>query len=354
MLKTMKLLLIDDNDAQLITLREILKQAGYKHIVTLNDSRQALDYVQMFEPDLMLLDLHMPVVSGFDIMADLKAFIPKDDYFPILALTADARLEIKQKALAGGARDFLTKPYDPTEVKLRIKNLLEARFFHQRLKEHNDHLEDQVRKRTQQLEQTQIEMLVRLAHAAEYRDDESGEHVWRVAHTSWLLARELGLPQERATMLLRAARLHDVGKIGIPDAILLKPGRLTEAEFEIIKTHTTIGAKLLSGGESPFVRMAELIALTHHERFDGTGYPSGLKGDAIPLESRILAVADTYDALTHDRVHQKAMSEGAALQIIVEGSGAQFDPHVVTAFRRLYERGELSYGPDILRAQLAA
>jgi putative two-component system response regulator len=353
MLKTMKLLLIDDNDAQLITLREILKQTGYKHIVTLNDSRQALDYVQMFEPDLMLLDLHMPVVSGFDIMADLKAMIPKDDYFPILALTADARLEIKQKALAGGARDFLTKPYDPTEVKLRIKNLLEARFFYQRLKEHNDHLEAQVRKRTQQLEQTQIEMLVRLAHAAEYRDDESGEHVWRVAHTSWLLARELGLPQEQATMLLRAARLHDVGKIGIPEAILLKPGRLSDAEFEIIKTHTTIGAKLLSGGESPFVRMAELIALTHHERFDGAGYPNGLKGEEIPLESRILAVADTFDALTHDRVHQKAMSEVAAAEIIVQESGTHFDPNVVNAFRRIFERGELTYKQGVVAAQLA-
>lgn len=340
-LQAMRLLLVDDNAAQLIALREILKQAGYKHVVALDDPRQALDYLRMFEPDLMLLDLHMPVVSGFDILAELKAALPLEGYFPILALTADTRLEIRQKALANGARDFLTKPYDPTEVKLRIRNLLEARYFYKQLSAQAAQLEAQVRARTRELEQAQIEMLVRLAHAAEYRDDESGEHVWRVAYSSYLIACELGLPEAQAELLLRAARLHDVGKIGIPDHILRKPGRLSAAEFEIVKAHTTIGAKLLSGSSLPMLRMAELIALTHHERYDGSGYPQGLKGEEIPIESRILAVADSYDALTHDRPHQPAMPPQAAYQAIIAGSGRQFDPAVVAAFARLFARGEL-------------
>ncbi|MEJ2291447.1 MAG: HD domain-containing protein [Deinococcales bacterium] len=184
-------------------------------------------------------------------------------------------------------------------------------------------------------------MLIRLAKAAEYRDDDTGEHTWRVARTCALLGQELGLGAEAVDLVLRAARLHDVGKIAIPDGILLKPGALTEAEFEVVKGHARAGAELLSGGRSPLMKLAETIALTHHERWDGTGYPLGLAGDSIPIESRLLAVADTFDALTHDRIHRKAVSPERAVAEIRSQSGKQFDPRVVDAFLLLYERGEL-------------
>jgi len=218
---------------------------------------------------------------------------------------------------------------------------LEARYFHQQLANQNERLEDMVRDRTAKLENAQVEMLIRLAKAAEYRDDDTGEHTWRVARTTSLLATELGLPPATADLLVRAARLHDVGKIAIPDGILLKPGRLTEAEFEVVKQHARAGAELLSGGQSPLVQLAETIALTHHERWDGLGYPQGLAGDAIPLEARLLAVADTFDALTHDRIHRKAVSPERAVEVIRENMGKQFDPRVVDAFLVLYARGEL-------------
>ena len=193
-------------------------------------------------------------------------------------------------------------------------------------------------------------MLIRLAKASEYRDDESGEHVWRVARTASMLARELGLHKDLVELILRAARLHDVGKIAIPDGILLKPGRLTDAEFEVVKSHTTVGANLLSGGRSELMKMAELITRSHHERWDGGGYPSGLAGNAIPLEGRILAAADTYDVLTHDRPFQRAMAPEAAMAEITKNRGSQFDPTVVDAFVKLFAKGELA---DIATPEVA-
>jgi putative two-component system response regulator len=319
-----------------------LTRAGYTRLTTLKDPRQVESFYDICSPDLILLDLHMPHRDGFEVLKALKSLIAHNDFVPILMLTSDMRLEVKQQALTLGAKDFLVKPYDATEVTLRVKNLLETRSFYLQQRQYTERLELAVQERTKQLEQTQIEMLTRLAHAAEYRDDETGEHVWRVAQTAWLIAQELALPSERATLLLRAARLHDVGKLGIPEPILLKPGKLTAEEFEIVKRHTTIGAKLLSGGESPLIKLAETIALTHHERWDGTGYPNGLVGEAIPLESRILAVADTFDALTHDRVHQKAWTTGEAVREIESYKGRHFDPEVVTAFVRVFKRGELA------------
>ncbi len=203
-------------------------------------------------------------------------------------------------------------------------------------------LEELVNRRTEQLERSQLEMLTRLAKAAEYRDDEAGEHIWRVAHLSAQLAQELGQDTHYITLILRAARLHDVGKVGIPDAILMKPGKLSGTEFESIQNHTRIGAQLLSGGHSPLIKMAETIALTHHEHWDGNGYPRKLTGEAIPLEGHILAVADAFDALTHDRHYRRALSLESAVREIRAQSGRQFDPTVVQAFLRLYERGDLT------------
>ncbi len=337
----MNLMIVDDEEANIVILKSILQRAGYTQLTVLRDPREVVKRFGACRPDLLLLDLHMPHLDGFEVMAALGPLISEDEYFPILMLTADVRPETKQRALSSGARDFLNKPFEAEEVRLRIRNLLEARRFHLKLREQNEGLEARVRERTKQLEETHIEMLVRLAKAAEYRDDETGEHVWRVSRTSWLLALELGLPKEQAEELLRAARLHDVGKISIPDGILLKAGKLTLEEFEVVKTHAAVGAQLLSGGRSPLIKMAELIALTHHERWDGTGYPQGLAGEAIPIESRILAVADTFDAVTHNRAHREARGLLEAVEEIRAQRGAQFDPQVVEAFVRLYERGEL-------------
>ena len=338
-LKAMKILILEDEDAQVMILKAILRREGFTHVTVLQDSRRAAEVFQELQPDLLLLDLNMPHKSGFEVIETLRPGL--DNTFPILMLTADARPEVKRQALANGAKDFLNKPFDSTEVILRVCNLLEARACHQKLAEKSGSLEAQVAERTKQLEQTQIEMLVRLARASEYRDDQSGEHVWRVSQLSAQVATEMGLEQSRVEMLLRASRLHDVGKIAIPDGILMKPSRLTKEEFDVIKTHTTVGAKLLSGGQSPLMKLAETIALTHHERFDGCGYPHGLAGEEIPLESRIVAVADTLDAITHDRVHQRSASLAEAAKEIKKESGKQFDPEVVAAFLRVYERGEV-------------
>ncbi|HNQ98935.1 MAG TPA: HD domain-containing protein, partial [Trueperaceae bacterium] len=246
---------------------------------------------------------------------------------------------LREAALASGVKDFLTKPFNPTEVRLRIRNLLEVRHYQRELVKHNERLEAAVRRRTQELELSQLEMLVRLARAAEYRDDSSGEHTWRVAHMCGVLARELGMATPEVELLLRAARLHDVGKITIPDGILLKAGSLTEAEYDVVKGHARAGAELLSGSRSPMMRLAETIALTHHEWWDGRGYPQGLAGESIPIESRILAVADAFDALVTDHAHRKAKSPGEAAAEIRAGSGTQFDPTVVVAFERAFAAG---------------
>lgn len=341
-LQNMNILLVEDDQANIILLKGMLKRAGYNKLTVVQDARQAPTVFSTLEPDLLLLDLHMPHMSGFDVMAALEPYIPRESYFPILMLTADERPEVKQEALRRGAKDFLTKPFDSAEVTLRIKNLLEARRFYLQLKEHNARLEEKVKARTKQLEDASLETLMRLARAAEFRDDDVGDHVWRVARTASLIAAELGLPRERVEMLLRAARLHDIGKIGIPEGILLKPGALTPQEFEVVKTHTTIGAQLLTGGRSAMMKMAEQIALTHHERWDGQGYPKGLAGEAIPMEGRIMAVADAFDTLTHDRVYQAARSPSEAIAEIRAQSGKQFDPAVVEACLRLYGRGELA------------
>jgi len=338
-LTSLKILLVDDEETILVILKGILQRAGYTHVSTLDDPRKALERFLDESPDLLVLDHHMPGKDGLEVIEDLRPYLP--DYFPILMLTGDERPELKETALSSGAKDFLVKPINPVEVRLRIRNLLEARYFHQQLQHNNERLEAMVRQRTRELENAHVEMLIRLAKAAEYRDDDTGEHTWRVARTSALLAQELGLDGDRVDLVLRAARLHDVGKIAIPDGILLKPGRLTPAEYEVVKGHARAGAELLSGGRSPLMKLAETISLTHHERWDGTGYPQGLAGEAIPVESRLLAVADTFDALTHDRIHRKAVPLEKAVEEIRDQTGKQFDPRVVDAFLVVFERGEL-------------
>jgi putative two-component system response regulator len=231
-----------------------------------------------------------------------------------------------------GASDFPIKPYSQTEL-LRVWNLLEVQRHDSRLRELN--LEQQLAEGTRDLEQARLEMLVHLALAAEYRDDDTQEHAWRVGRTSGLLALALGFPDTQVELIWRAAPLHDIGKIGIPDAILLNPGKLTPTEFAVMKTHVTIGAEILAGSQSPLLRLAERIALTHHERWDGRGYPRRQRGEKIPLAGRIVAVADVFDALTHERPYKKASAVSSAVAEILSQRGRQFDPGVVDAFASL-------------------
>lgn len=330
-----RILVVDDQDANLRLLRGILKREGYVNVVITADSRDVADICVAFRPDLILLDLMMPDLDGFQVMQQLTPTIPNGSYLPILVLTADISPETKMRALSLGAKDFLTKPFDHTEVLLRIKNLLETRFLYQQLHDQNQILEERVLERTQQLEQAQFEILERLTVASEYRDDDTGQHTRRVGYVSSLLARASGTPQHGVDLIERIAPLHDIGKIGISDDILLKPARLTAYEFEVMKTHTIIGARILSGGHSDMVKMAQTIALTHHERWDGLGYPHKLEGVSIPEVGRIVALADTFDALTHHRPYKEAWPFDRAVEEIERQSGKQFDPHLVDIFLQM-------------------
>jgi putative two-component system response regulator len=340
-LKRSRILIIDDQPENVRLLDRLLRRAGYEAIEGTSDPRMAEKLFMDFNPDLILLDLHMPHLDGFQVMDRIRPHIPEQSYFPILFLTGDKDPEVRQRALQAGARDFLTKPFEITEVLLRIKNLLETRILHLRLQEHNETLEMKVQERTEELAQAQIEILHRLALAAEYRDDVTGQHAERVGVLASRVADELGLPSEDVQLMRRAATLHDVGKIGIPDAILLKPGPLTSHEFELMKSHTVIGARILSGSQFPLLRMARQISLTHHERWDGTGYTPGLGGEAIPIVGRIVAVADVFDCITHERPYKVSYTFDEAIEEIGSQSGAHFDPAVVDAFMKVVAQGDL-------------
>lgn len=330
-----RILIVDDQEINVRLLERILRHVGYANLSSTTDSRQVLTLFTSSPPDIVLLDLTMPHVNGFEVMEQLRPLIPTEDYLPILVLTADVTSEVKLRALSAGAKDFLTKPFGTVEVLLRIENLLKTRLLHLQLREQNQILDEKVRERTLSLEEAQVEILERLAAAAEYRDDETGKHTQRVGQMSSMIADVLGLPDAEVGLIRRAAPLHDVGKIGIPDSILLKPGKLTDEEFEVMKRHTTIGARMLANGHSDLTQMAETIALMHHERWDGTGYPGNLRGEEIPLVGRIVSVADVFDALTHERPYKAAWPEEAALAEIERQSGRQFDPRVVEAFLSL-------------------
>ncbi|MCL4846795.1 MAG: response regulator [Acidobacteria bacterium] len=326
------ILIVDDQENNIRILERMLRKAGYEQLVSSTDPRDAQPLFDQHRPDLVLLDLHMPHLDGFGVLERLAPYIAPGTYMPILVLTADISPEAKQRALSMGAKDFLAKPFDSTEVLLRIRNLLEGRFLYLELQEQNELLEQKVRLRTRELEEAQVEILERLALAAEYRDDATQEHTRRVGEISARLAQRMGMPPDVVELIRRAAPLHDLGKIAVPDSILLKLGKLTDQEFAIIRSHTTIGARILSGSRHPLLQLAEQIALTHHEHWDGKGYQPGLGGERIPVVSRIVAVADVFDALTHTRPYKKAWSVERACAEIQAQSGRQFDPQVVDAF----------------------
>ena len=334
--KNARILIVDDESANVELLRRLLERAGFQRIETTSDSREAAALYVQFRPDLILLDLHMPHLDGLAVMDQLNQIV-EASYLPILILTGDVAPEARREALSHGAKDFVNKPFQADEVLLRIRTLLETRFLYLQIQSHNQMLEAKVRDRTRELEGAQIEIIERLARAAEFRDDNTGQHTERVGQMAALLARQIGMPDSQVALIRRAAPLHDVGKIGVPDAILLKVGRLTTEEFEIAKTHTTIGARILSGSKFPILRLAEEIAFNHHERWDGSGY-AGIAAEDIPLAGRIVALADVFDALTQKRPYKAAWTVDEAISEIDRQRGHQFDPSLVDAFLHIIQR----------------
>jgi len=325
-----KVLAIDDNILNIQILKKILTNAGFINLTTTTDPTKALSLYKELQPDLILLDLNMPNMDGFAVMFQLSILNP-DDYLPILILTAEEE-SIRFKALQSGAKDFLHKPYEPMDVLLKSKNIIEVRLLYNQIRNHNSALEQQVNDRIKEIRDSRLDVIQRLAIAAELRDAGTGRHIYRMSRYCQLLALAVGFTKEQGELLLTTSPLHDIGKIAIPDSILLKPSSLEPHEFEIIKTHTTLGAKMLSGSDSVFLKMAEMIALTHHEKWDGKGYPRGIKGEEIPLVGRICAIADVFDALSSARPYKQAWTFERTMDELRSLRGTHFDPKLVDAF----------------------
>jgi putative two-component system response regulator len=304
-------------------LEQVLGQAGIGPVESVTPDR-VLEAVAASRPRLIVLDLELPDGDGVDLLATLAPWVAADPPLPVIAVAPAGAADSRRRARAAGARDFLAKPLDPTEVSARVQNVLAAA-----------QLATQGGAMGEELQQTRLESVIRLARLAEYRDDATYEHPQRVGRTAALLAEKLGLAPDVVQSIRHAAPLHDVGKVGVPDRILLKPGRLTSAEFDLMKSHTLIGADILSVSSWPVLQMAEEIAVSHHERWDGTGYPDGRTEEDIPMSGRIVIVADNFDALTHSRPYAAAWDADKAAAEIRRQSGQHFDPQVVDAFDSL-------------------
>lgn len=329
-----RILVADDERTSLILMRRLLQASGYENILLLQHSCDVVPSYQEMPTDLILLDIHMPEFSGFDVIEQLRAL--NDPLLPpVLMLTGRRGHGEMLRALEAGAHDVIRKPFDQAEVAARVRNMLDVQLAHRMLYDQKDVLERIVQERTSQIRNTRLQVVQRLGRAAEYRDNETGQHILRMSHSSALFAQHLGWHEEQCEIMLHASPMHDVGKIGIPDRILLKPGKLTPEEWCIMQTHATIGGDILSGDASELLQMAREIALSHHEKWNGSGYPLGLAGTAIPESGRIVALADVFDALTSERPYKKAWEIDTALAFITEQAGLHFDPQFVTVFLRL-------------------
>ena len=331
-----KVLIIDDTEINLILFGALVKKLDNCTGQPFADSRQALTWVEQHVPDLVIVDYMMPGLDGLEFI-QLMRLIPGRQNVPILMITANDQKEIRYKALDLGANDFLTKPVDKVEFLARARNMLNLNQARRQLADRAEWLADEVRKATAEIIERERETVVRLSKAAEYRDPETGAHILRMARFSQLIGRQMGLSVEDQQLLLDAAPMHDIGKVGIPDKILLKPGRLDPEEFEIMKQHAIFGYRLLEGSASTVLRAGAEIAKGHHEKFDGSGYPFGLKGEDIPIFSRIVAVADVFDALTSERPYKRAWTIEAAVDFLKNGAGSHFDPRCVEAFLSVWD-----------------
>jgi len=326
-----RIAIVDDSDINLTLLKHLVARLGDCEPLLFSDSPAGLRWCCEEEPDLVIVDYMMPELDGIEFIRRLRA-APGRQEIPILMITANDDKELRYEALQCGATDFLTKPVDTVEFRARTRNMLALRASQKRLANRNEELAAEVRKATEEIRAREQELLFRMSRAAEFRDPETGAHIQRMAHYSALIAARLGLGDETCELLLQAAPMHDVGKIGIPDYILLKPGRLTPEEFELMKNHARLGHELLRESGSRVLQAGAAIALAHHEKFDGSGYPLGLAGEAIPLHGRIVAVADVFDALTSERPYKKAWELDRARAFLQEGRGQHFDPACVDAF----------------------
>lgn len=348
-----KVVIVDDEELNILVVKQHLASAGYHNVAATSDPSAAIELIREEKPDVILLDIHMPRVSGLDLLhvLSLSDVVTR---VPILILTASTDAAVRRVCLELGVADFLNKPIDPLDLVPRVRNALENKFNRDRLTNQSELLQAEVKRRTLELEQSRMEVVYCLARAAEFRDDDTGQHVVRVGRYVGVIAKELGFNDEQVEMLELAAQLHDVGKIAIPDAILHKPGKLDPQEFDMmrrhcsfakqiiaptedrdmaaLRSHTRLGSSLLNVSTSPLLLLASRIAQTHHERWDGTGYPLRLKGEDIPLEGRMTAVADVFDALSSRRPYKDPFPRERCFEIIAEGRGTQFDPRVVDAF----------------------
>jgi putative two-component system response regulator len=346
-----KIMVIDDSKLERKLLAAFLKPQNYE-IIEADGGPHSIELVRAHRPDLVLLDLILDGITGLEICTQLK----KDEelrLIPVVMVTAYGDKQSRVKGLEAGADDFLIKPVDRAELVARVKSSLKVKAYHEyaRLKDYYHNLELAVREKTSQLEnalkqikeanvsltQAYLDTLYRLSIAAEYRDDDTAGHIKRISHYSLAISRSLGLPSALCEMISQASPLHDVGKIGIPDKVLLKPCKLTWDEWQIMKQHTIIGANILAGSDNKLLQIAEQIALSHHEKFDGSGYPYGLAGQKIPLTSRIVTLADVFDALTSKRIYKPIFSVSEAVKIIKDSTGSHFDPEITNAFFKVFD-----------------
>lgn len=340
-IKEAKILIVDDQPANVTLIEKMLDIDGYINVISTTDPTQVESMYMEQNSDLVLLDLNMPVMDGYQVLSKIREVDP--DYPPIIVLTAQSDRESRIKALDLGARDFLAKPFDRVELMTRIRNMLEVRIMTKAIKNQNKILDGMVKERTKELVDTRLEVIRRLGRAAEYRDDMTGFHIIRMSRYSQLLAIAAGMSEKEAEMLLNASPMHDIGKIGIPDNVLMKPGKLDPEEWAIMKTHVDIGVEILSGSSSSLMEMAAEVAQNHHEKWDGSGYPHALSGDNIPFTGRVVAIADVFDALTTERPYKDAWPVEEAVEYLKDQSGKHFEPKLVDHFINIL--------PDILQVR---
>ncbi len=327
----MQVVIVDDNRTNLRLLEGLVSQLGGCNSLAFENAVEALEWCAENSADLILTDYMMPEVDGLEFIDRLRGMADYGDV-PIIMVTTTDLKEVRYEALQKGATDFLNKPVDATEFMARLTNLLQLRDGQIKLKDRASWLADEVAKATRNIVERENEIIIRLSRAAECRDPETGAHILRMAHISKLVAEACRLPTDEVDTIFRAAPMHDVGKLGVADGVLLKPGKLGPEEFEEMKAHTSIGYEILKDSPSRLLRVAAEIAVSHHEKFDGSGYPKGLVGTNIPLVGRVVAVADVFDAVTSDRPYKEPWPVEKVAEMIRENSGSHFDPDCVDAF----------------------
>lgn len=329
-------LVVDDDESMRALLRKQMELDGYR-VVAAKDGRRAVHEAQEEAPDAVLLDALMPGMDGFQVAEALKSFEPTRTV-PIIMVTALDDHQSKLRALKVGVQEFLTKPVDLSEVSLRVQNVLMLKEYSNFLANQNRILEQKVQERSRAVLDSYRDTISTLCRAAGYKDEETGAHVHRISYYTEDIALTLGMNAAFCETIHYASPMHDIGKIAIPDSVLLKPGPLNEQEWSIMRTHSGLGAQLLTGGDSPYLQMGAEIAMHHHERWNGGGYPAGLKGQVIPISARIMNICDQYDALRSERPYKKALHHDTVVEIITVGDGrtmpSHFDPDVLSAFKR--------------------